>query len=476
VSPDALDTYRKKRDPARTPEPVPAGTPPTGNDDTFVIQEHHARALHWDFRLERDGVLVSWAVPKGLPEHPKTNRLAVHTEDHPLEYAGFAGDIPEGEYGGGHVDIWDHGTYETVKWTDREVQVILHGTKVRGRYVLFQTGGKQWMVRRMDPPVEDAGEPLPALIRPMLATLRRELPTDDGWAYEFKWDGVRAVVYIEGGRARALSRNDRDVSATYPELAAMAESLGSRRVVLDGELVALDASGRPSFGALQPRMHVTKTAQVRRLMAETPVTFFAFDLLYLDGESLLDRPYTERRERLEALGLAGDRWVTPPSSTDGAAVYAASKEQGLEGVVAKRLTSPYRPGKRSTDWLKIKNVNTQEVVIGGWKPGEGRRAGVLGSLLLGIPSADGLDYVGHVGTGFNDKMLRELTHDLTPLARDDSPFVTVSREHARDAHWVDPVLVGEVGFGEWTRDGRLRHPVWRGLRPDKNVDEVVRES
>jgi bifunctional non-homologous end joining protein LigD len=481
VSPE-LSTYRRKRDPARTPEPVP----PRGRGrrrrggDTFVIQEHHATALHWDFRLDRDGVLVSWAVPKGLPTHPGTNHLAVHTEDHPMEYATFEGHIPEGEYGGGQVILWDHGTYECEKWTDREVKVVVHGDRVDGRYVLFKTGDRDrdWMVHRMDPAPEGY-EPLPALVRPMLAVLREELPRDDdAYGYEFKWDGVRAIVYVEGGRPRVLSRNDRDVTGTYPELRAMAEALGSTQVVLDGEIVAMDADGRPSFAALQNRMHVTGSAQVRRLVRQTPVTYLVFDVLHLDGRSLLTTPYAERRALLESLGLSGPSWQTPPHFVGGgAAVMAASKEQGLEGIIAKRLDSAYYPDRRSDCWLKLKNLRMQEVVVGGWKPGAGRRKGAIGSLLLGVPGADGLDYVGHVGTGFTDKMLRDLEADLAPLARPDSPFAgTVPRPHAKDAQWVEPRLVGEVVFTEWTREGRLRHPAWRGLRPDKSAAEVRRES
>ncbi|MBV9290964.1 MAG: non-homologous end-joining DNA ligase [Frankiales bacterium] len=475
-----LSTYRRKRDPRRTPEPVPAAsTPlPRGNNDTFVIQEHHATALHWDFRLERDGVLVSWAVPKGPPTDPATNHLAVQTEDHPLDYAGFSGEIPKGEYGGGSVTIWDRGTYECETWTDREVKVVLHGEQVSGRYVLFRTKGKNWMMHRMDPPPEGFA-PLPQLVRPMLAVLRDAVPhDDDAWAYEFKWDGVRAMVYVEGGRPRVLSRNDRDVTGSYPELRAMAEGMGSTQAVLDGEIVAMDADGRPSFGELQSRMHVTNPAQVRTLMRQTPVTFLAFDVLHLDGRSLLDVPYRERRAVLDSLELAGPSWQTPPFFEGGGeAVWAASKQQGLEGIIAKRLDSRYYAGKRSDCWLKLKNLRTQEVVIGGWKPGEGRRKGAIGSLLLGVPDDDGLHYVGHVGTGFTDKMLRELERDLAPLRRDDPPFAgVVPRPQAKDAQWVDAQLVGEVAFSEWTREGRLRHPAWRGLRPDKSVDEVVRES
>jgi bifunctional non-homologous end joining protein LigD len=479
-----LKTYRSKRDAAKTPEPVPktdrsAKRKRTGS--RFVIQEHHARALHWDFRLERDGVLVSWAVPKNLPVDPKSNHLAVHTEDHPLEYATFEGEIPAGEYGGGTVTIWDHGTYECEKWSDREVMVVLTGTRVSGKYVLFKTGSRDrdWMVHRMDPP--QAGfVAMPDRLAPMLATATNELPRDDdAWGYEFKWDGVRAIVYVDGGRAKALSRNDRDITAGYPELRAMAASLGSRQLILDGELVALDETGRPSFGALQARMHVTSESAVRRLVTQAPVTYLAFDLLHMDGRSLLDAPYAERREALAELKLAGESWQTPPwFAGGGEAVARASNEQRLEGIVVKRLDSAYSPGARSKSWLKLKNMLMQEVVIVGWKPGEGHRQATIGSLVLAVPGDDGkLEYVGNVGTGFTDAMLRSLAADLKPIASDASPFTTpLPRAQAKDVQWVEPSLVGEVTFSEWTREGRLRHPSWRGLRPDKNAEEVLRES
>ncbi len=480
---EKLDRYRSMRDPERTPEPVPPPGPlPHGNDDTFVIQEHHASALHWDFRLERGGVLVSWAVPKGLPLDPDSNRLAVPTEDHPIEYADFEGDIAEGEYGGGRVTIWDRGTYETEKWTDREVKVVLHGSRIEGRYVLFRTGkqaGKQnWMVHRMDPPPQGY-QPLPERIAPMMATLRDELPRDDdNWGYEMKWDGVRAVVHVDGGRPTAFSRNDLDITETYPELRDLAESMGSTQAVLDGELVALDDTGRPSFERLQPRMHVSGTARARQLMRSVPVTYFVFDVLHLGGRSTLGLPYRERRELLESLNLAGPSWRTPPAwFGDGAAVLAASAEQGLEGVIAKRATSTYQPGRRSDAWLKVKNLRTQEVVIGGWKPGSGRRTGTIGSLLVGIPDGDQLVYAGKVGTGFTDTALRDLAARLGAIVTTASPFAgRVPPADAKAAQWVEPTLVGEVRFAEWTRDGVLRHPAWRGLRPDKSAGDVVRES
>ncbi|TQS45163.1 DNA ligase [Cryptosporangium phraense] len=465
----------------RTPEPVPESAPEPRAGNSFVIQEHHARALHWDFRLERDGVLVSWAIPKGLPPDPKQNHLAVHTEDHPLDYASFEGRIPEGEYGGGNVSVWDYGTYDLEKWTDREVKVVLHGNRSEGRYVLFKTGngegkrGRDWMIHRMDPPA-DGWKPLPELVPPMLATLGALPATDDGWAYEMKWDGVRLVLYISGGRVRALTRNNRDVTSTYPELHALAASVGTRQLVLDGEVVAVDAGGRISFGALQPRMHVARPNKT--LLTNVPVTYLAFDLLHLDGEPLLERPYAERRQKLTELGLKGPHWSTPPHFDGGGEdAVATSRAQGLEGVVAKRLTSKYLAGKRTRDWLKVKNIRTQEVVVGGWRPGAGRREGKIGSLLVGIPGENGLDYVGHVGTGFTDAVLDDLTRRLRRTERKTSPFsAELPRPHAKDAHWVTPHLVGEVAFGEWTGDGLLRHPAWRGLRADKKPGDVAREN
>jgi bifunctional non-homologous end joining protein LigD len=322
---------------------------------SFVVQEHHARALHWDFRLEHDGVLVSWALPKGVPEDPATNHLAVHTEDHPLEYGSFEGDIGKGEYGGGQVSIWDHGEYELEKWTDTEVKVVLHGSKARGRYVLFATGGKNWMIHRMDPP--RAGfQPLPERVPPMLAVAGSLPARDEGWAYEVMWDGVRAVVYISGGRARAVSSNDEDITGSFPELREAGEKLGARPAILDGELVALGGDGRPSSGRLQQRLELSGRSQIIRGAREIPATYVAFDVLHLDGRSLLGLGYDERRELLESLGLSGGSLLTGDSfhGVAGADVLAAARQLGFEGVVAKRRDAPYRPGQRSDAWLTVR--------------------------------------------------------------------------------------------------------------------------
>jgi bifunctional non-homologous end joining protein LigD len=442
----------------------------------FVIQEHHARSLHWDLRLERGGVLVSWALPKGLPDTPKQNHLAVHTEDHPLEYATFEGEIPRGEYGGGKMTIWDRGHYDTEKWTDSEVKFVLHGSKVSDSFVLFQTRDRNWMIHRHGPSIR--ADPLPESLRPMLATTG-QLPTDDAsWAYEVKWDGVRAILYVEGGRVRALSRNDLDVASSFPELAEIGKYLGMTTCVLDGEVVALDDDGRPSFARLQHRLHVRDGRDARRRAAIDPVNFVAFDVLYLDGRLHIDEPYDDRRALLESLKLTGPGFITTESfrGVAGADVLAGTAASGLEGIVAKRRDSSYRPGRRSPDWVKVKSTQTQEVLVGGWTDGQGERNGELGALLLGIPNGHGLRYVGKVGTGFSERARRELLGDLRPLAVTTSPFDDPLPKNEADAHFVRPELVGEVGYSDWTPAGRLRHPTWKGLRIDKAPEEVDMEQ
>jgi bifunctional non-homologous end joining protein LigD len=476
VDPDRLAEYRGKRDASRTPEPVPAEKPAavagSAASGVFVIQEHHARRLHWDFRLERDGVLVSWALPKGVPDDPAVNHLAVHTEDHPMEYATFEGQIPAGEYGGGAVSIWDRGTYQTLKWSDREVKVTLHGERVTGGYVLFATGGKNWMIHR-------ERLPLPAELIPMLASPGTP-PVRDlaDWAVEMKWDGVRALALIEAGRLRLVSRTGKDVTATYPEVSALGRAVKHKQVLLDGEIVVL-TGGRADFEALQPRMHVSSPTQALRLAEQTPVTYLIFDVLQLDGRPLTALPYAERREILESIIPNGGGWLSPPTfpGEDLEAVRAASVANGLEGVVVKRLDSPYEPGSRSRNWIKLKNLLMQEVVIAGWKPGKGNRTGQIGSLLIGLHDDGELVYCGHVGTGFTDATLRMLGQRLAPLRRPDSPFDgPVPAEHARGAVWVEPRLVAEVAFDSWTRAGRMRAPSYRGLRDDKDPADVVRET
>jgi bifunctional non-homologous end joining protein LigD len=472
-----LAEYEAKRDFTKTREPG-AKVPRKGTKaPRFVVQEHHARSLHWDFRLERDGVLVSWAVPKGVPPDPKKNHLAVHVEDHPISYINFAGEIPAGEYGGGQVSIWDEGTYDTEKWSEREVMVVLHGKRVQGRYVLFRTNGKNWMIHRMDPPLDPERRPMPERTEPMMAKLATAIPKPDSpWGFEFKWDGIRALAYVEGGRVRLVSRSGEDVTPRYPEIHVMGRALGSREVILDGEVVALDENGRPSFEQIQQRMGLTSESEVRRKMNLVPVIYMMFDLLWQDGHSLLDLPYAERRRRLGHLKLSGPSWQTPPwEKGGGEAMLEASAKGGLEGVMAKKLDSKYEPGRRSGAWLKVKNHNRQELVIGGWLEGEGKRRGYPGALLVGYYGKDmKFVYAGKVGTGFSDAMLEKLTAMMKPLEQAKSPFEVGSPE--RKAHFVKPKLVADFEFVEWTRSGQLRAPSFKGLRDDKPARKVVREG
>ncbi|HVT65569.1 MAG TPA: non-homologous end-joining DNA ligase [Mycobacteriales bacterium] len=320
---------------------------------------------------------------------------------------------------------------------------------------------------------------MPPPVAPMLATAGA-LPTDDeAWAFEPKWDGIRAITRLDGkGGLEARSRNGQDLTLMFPELSALIESCGKTPVTVDGELVALDTSGIPRFGLLQQRLNLTNASMIARRAAEVPASYLVFDVLHLGKRATIDEAYDERRGRLEGMALDGEGIVTGQAYRDvaGADIFQAASRSGLEGVVAKRRASTYRPGARSTDWIKVKAFRTQEVVIGGWLPGQGRLADTFGALLVGLPDAGGLAYAGKVGTGFDEKMRARLLEILKKLAVDDSPFTTpIDAKDRRAAQYVDPEIVGEVQFGEWTGDGRLRHPSWRGVRPDKSPADVRRE-
>ncbi|MFC8527810.1 ATP-dependent DNA ligase [Nocardia sp. NPDC057227] len=446
IGPDALARYRSMRDPARTPEPVPAARPAPGPGNRYVVQEHHARRLHWDVRLERDGVLVSWAVPKGPPTSTEQNRLAVHTEDHPLEYLTFHGSIPKGEYGGGEMTIWDSGTYETEKWRADEVIVRFSGERLTGRYALIRTRGNQWLMHLMreQPAVAD----LPRGLAPMLAT-PGEVAEIDGadWHFETKWDGFRIILEFDGERITLRSRRGSTVNDRYPGIAALAGDLAGHRLVLDGEAVVFDEHGIANLAL----MRADPAAAV----------FVAFDLLFLDGTSLLRKRWTDRRRVLEALAetVPGLR-VPPLLDGPGAAAVAHSRERGFEGVLAKRGDSVYLPGKRGHAWVKQRNWRTQRVVIGGWRRSEARS---FKSLLVGIPHDGGLYYAGRVGTGFAEDDLADLAKRLKGRERRTPPFDNpLTADERREAVWVEPEISGTVRFMEWTEAGRLWHPAWLG--------------
>jgi bifunctional non-homologous end joining protein LigD len=466
-----LAEYKKKRDPKKTPEPF--GGSKRGQEPIFVVQRHDARRLHYDFRLERNGALASWAVPKGVPLEPGQQHLAVHVEDHPLEYATFHGEIPKGQYGAGTVEIWDTGTYELVEEKrNGGLTVRLHGKRLEGTYALVPAhlsgDPKNWlMVRKKDDAAPTARKP--RKYRPMLAALTDSVPKGDGWLHEIKWDGYRIIATVSGGEPELRSRKDQDYTRRFENVSKeLVKALKTPDCVVDGEVCALDEEGRPSFSAMQ------------QAKSGTPIVYYLFDLLEVDGEPIVDLPLEERRKRLEKLLDKRNKTARfSESFDDGEALLAAANAQGLEGIMSKRLGSLYLPGKRSRDWLKIKGHGRQEFVIAGYTRGQGRRERTLGSLVLGAYEGKELVYAGNVGTGFNDQEIDRLLAKLKPLERDTPPFENVPkmpRVRKGDVTWVEPKLVAEVEFVEWTHDGRLRAPVYKGLREDKAAVEVHREA
>jgi bifunctional non-homologous end joining protein LigD len=525
----ALETYAKKRDFAKTPEPSGARSKaPAAKKARFVVQMHRASRLHYDFRLEADGVLKSWAIPKGPSFDTREKRLAMAVEDHPLDYRDFEGIIPAGNYGAGEVIVWDRGTYRLIEGTSTTEQIAkgslkfeMFGKKLHGSFALVHIKGRggeenAWLlIKERDdaadpawriedhaesvksgktladyahdpkaphwdssPPAAPAArkraarkaEPLPAIPSPMLATAV-DAPFDDpDFVYELKWDGYRALTTIEkDGTVAIASRNGNDFTKKFPELSSLAEAFSERPLIVDGELVVLGADGRPSFGALQERLDRFGRSAAER----APVTFVAFDLLYGNGRDLRDEPLTARKAALEAiLTGVGPVMYSKHVERDGKQLYALAQERGLEGIVAKKASSPYR-SRRSRDWLKMKILSRQEFVIGGWTEGRGSRKH-FGALLVGTYDGDEFVYAGSVGTGFDEKKLIAIAKRLEPLERKTPAFTKAPKTETR-AHWTTPELAAEVSFTEWTRDGQLRHPVFVALRTDKEPRDIVRE-
>jgi bifunctional non-homologous end joining protein LigD len=464
----SLDEYRRKRRRGKTPEPFEAGGD-GGKHPIFVVQRHDARRLHYDFRLERDGALASWAVPKGVPLRPGERHLAVHVEDHPLEYASFEGTIPAGEYGAGSVEIWDRGSYELLEEKrNGGLTVRLHGERLDGVWTLVPAkldgDPKNWLILRKADAA--APEPTRAPSRPMLATTAETLPKGEGWVYEPKWDGYRAIVTVAGGETTFTSRNGNDLTGRFADCARrVAAGLRSADAVLDGEIVALDGEGRSRFSLLQE--------------GSGTIALIAFDLLEVDSERVIDLPLSERRKRLEQLVVpdAGSV-ILSPQFDDGEALLEAARRQGLEGVVAKKVDSRYYPGRRSPEWRKVKVRQRQEVVVVGYTKGQGRRSGGFGALVVAVHEAGGLRWAGNVGTGFSDDEIERLLKVMKPLRRPDSPLVEtpkMPRVRRGDVVWLEPELVAEVEFVEWTHEGRLRAPAYLGLREDKPASEVRKE-
>jgi bifunctional non-homologous end joining protein LigD len=513
--PAGLREYWRKRDFKRTSEP--AGRVGQSEGFSFVIQKHHASRLHYDFRLELGGVLKSWAVPKGPSLNPKDRRLAAHVEDHPLDYAGFEGVIPEGEYGGGKVIVWDRGTWEPVGdpydgYRKGRLKFRLSGVKLRGGWNLVRMAprdpaGKEnnWLLikerdehageaditeerpdsvlREAGPPrvwLSDRGKPappkarrrpsgrVPEIVEPELATLVEKPPEGDDWLHEIKFDGYRILCRVDGVDVRLSTRHGKDWTDRFPSLVAAARQLRVKDVVLDGEVVILDSRGVSDFQALQNALGKGR---------EKSIVYFAFDLLYLDGTDLRGEPLVERKKALEKLLRKSPEAIkfTEHVAGKGKEFLKKACDFALEGIVSKRASARYKPG-RTEDWLKTKCLDRQEFVIGGFTSPEGSRS-AFGSLILGVHDRDGrLAYAGRVGTGFSEDTLRDLHARLTALERTSCPFEPAPpRVDARKLHWVEPKLIAEVAYSGWTSDRVLRHPRFEGLREDKSAGEVVLE-
>jgi bifunctional non-homologous end joining protein LigD len=523
--PGSLETYRKKRRFDQTPEPSGRKEKPAGRGRRlrFVVQMHRATRLHYDFRLEADGVLASWAVPKGPTLVPGDRRLAMHVEDHPMDYRDFEGNIPEGQYGAGNVIVWDRGTYSLAEGDDPadeiakgKIKFVLHGKKLNGEFTLVKIRprenehGDPWLLikdrdehsdAKYDPadhpdsvksgktladvardpraktwqskrsarhtaaprrPSRVRRDPVPHPKTLMLATLVAEPFDDPDWLFEIKWDGYRALCTVEEKSFSLVSRNGLDMLHRFPDLKTLEGAFASLPVVVDGEIVSLDSKGRSEFQRLQESQK-----------KPAGLTYAAFDLLYADGKDLRSTPLEERKALLERL-IRDDSLALYSKHVigKGKALFANARKQHLEGIIGKRRDSTYQE-RRSRDWVKIKTGYEQEFVVGGWTEPKGSRKG-FGALLLGVYQAKSLRFVGSVGTGFSAKLLRELYVRLRSLERKTPPFANPVVANS-PVHWVSPELVVEVRFSEWTRDGYLRQPAYLGLRPDKPARDVTAE-
>ncbi len=501
----SLEKYREKRRFESTPEPAgKAG--PAGGPEHFVVQEHRARRLHWDLRLEVNGVLRSWAVPRGPTLDPAEKRLAVRTEDHPLDYLTFEGRIPEGNYGAGTMIVWDAGLFVPKGDPDAEIQkgelkFSLKGHKLRGEFALVRLrpreeskqeewlllkhrdsyadsgwtiedhGGSVLQVKRPEPAGLEGATPapLPGRIDVMLASPLAEAFSSEDWLYEIKWDGMRAVATVSRGQLKLHARSGREVTASFPELTMLAERVMAREAVLDGEIVVLEPSGQSNFERLQPRMHARRPSVVVR--RDNPVDYYVFDLLYCDGYDLRGVPLVERKRLLEqVLDPLPPVRLSDHILAKGRDLYRLASERGAEGIVAKRLYSVYAPG-RSEDWLKVKSVKELDAVIGGFT--RSRSAGrAFGALLAGLFDGDRLEFIGGVGSGFSGRVLQELAAKLKPLVTDEPPFAEAP-EVKEEVTWVKPELVARIAYRELTSDRRLRGPVYKGLRDDILPDECT---
>ncbi len=461
-TPEALEKYKQKRSFDKTPEPPPAIAPGEGN--AFVIHRHHASRLHYDLRLEQNGVLKSWAVPKGLPPRPGVMRLAVATEDHPLEYLNFEGRIPKGEYGGGEMWIFARGKYIITKEKPNGFYFRLQSKELNAEYRTHRTKDNEWLLERVDVPQIDY---LRDEIEPMLASSAEEPPTTDAYVYEVKWDGIRALIAFDDGHVTIRTRNNMDITNRFPELLVPEQAFRASTALFDAEIVCLDEQGKPVFKHVVDRMQQTTEGAIESARKNYPAVCYVFDCLYLDGRPIINEPLLRRRQWMEDALKRDTPYRVSEVVEDGPALFSAAKAMGLEGIMAKEKQSLYQPGKRSPLWLKIKTRHTLDCIIIGYTKGKGNRASAFGALHLAVQEHGTLRYVGKVGTGFDSKTMKHIFAELKVLKSIKRPVQEKPLDDSASTY-VEPKLVCEVEYASWTKDKMLREPVFVKLRPDVN--------
>ena len=460
-SPEQLEAYTKKRDFTKTPEP--AGVAPDVTGSKFVVHRHHASRLHYDLRLEKDGVLKSWAVPKGLPPYPGVKRLAVQTEDHPLEYLTFDGAIPKGQYGAGDMWIYALGKYQITKDKKDGFYFRLNSKEVNGEYRIHKMKEKEWLLERVDQPQVDY---LHQDIEPMLADQDAVVPKGEGYLYEIKWDGIRALITLEDGHIKIKTRNQRDVTAQFPELQIGEKAFRATNALFDAEIVCLDPAGKPVFKRVINRLMSTGETNIQKLTKSNPAFCYIFDCLYLDGRSLVNEPLLRRKEWLADTIRPETPYRVSEHVDDGPSLLEAAREHNLEGIMAKRADSKYMPGRRTDLWLKVKIRESAEAVIIGYTPGKGNRGQTFGALHIAERIGNALHYRGKVGTGFDDATMKEIFDVLKKVETTPKPDVTGKLLDEKISTWLEPVTVAEVSYSKLTPDKMFREPVFIRLRPD----------
>jgi len=461
-TPAQLESYEKKRDFKRTTEPEPRVV--EGGGSNFVIHRHHASHLHYDLRLEQDGVLKSWAVPKGLPPHPGVKRLAVQTEDHPMKYLTFNGTIPKGEYGGGEMWIYALGKYKITKEKKDGFYFRLNSKEVNGEYRIYKIKEKEWLFERVDQPQVNY---LSDVLEPMLSETSEKVPMGSEYLYEVKWDGIRALIALEDGQVRIRSRNHNDITAQFPELHAVDKAFRATNGLFDAEIVCLDKSGKPDFKKVIHRLMNTGETNIQKNSKASPVHCYIFDCLYLDGRPLVNEPLEKRKEFLADALKPDTPYRVSEIVDDGKSLFEAAREHGLEGIMAKRKDGKYLPGRRSDLWQKVKVRNTVDCHIIGYTPGKGNREATFGSLQIAEMVDGELHYRGKVGTGFDDAMAKQILAEVKKLKKTRQPKLHGGKiVDEKVTNWVEPSLVAEISYAQITRDKMYREPVFVRLKPD----------